>query len=146
MRLAANGDPDLLLEGLRREGFVKDKIQVDPQAVLDYLAPFVEPARVDSFRFNREWMREQFERVNNPRSDVVRHHDPDQPAARVPPHPPHVARRHRPAQPARGRGAVPRDPRGVAAGVRRVATVRALRSRVTDRCRDSLTALAVRQS
>ena len=68
MRLAANGDPDLLLEGLRREGFVKDKIQVDPQAVLDYLAPFVEPARVDSFRFNREWMREQFERVNNPRS------------------------------------------------------------------------------
>jgi predicted unusual protein kinase regulating ubiquinone biosynthesis (AarF/ABC1/UbiB family) len=68
MRLAANGDPDLLLEGLRREGFVKDKIQVDPQQVLDYLAPFVEPARVDSFRFNREWMREQFERVNNPRS------------------------------------------------------------------------------
>ena len=120
MRLAANGDPDLLLEGLRREGFVKDKIQVDPQQVLDYLAPFVEPARVDSFRFNREWMREQFERVNNPRSDVVRHHDPDQPAARLPPHPPHVARRHRPAQPARGRGAVPRDPRGVAAGVRRV--------------------------
>ena len=56
------------MAGLRREGFVKDKIQVDPQQVLDYLAPFVEPARVERFRFNRDWMRQQFERVNNPRS------------------------------------------------------------------------------
>ncbi len=68
MKLSAEGDPDALLAGLRREGFVKDKIQVDPQQVLDYLAPFVEPARVERFRFNREWMRQQFERVNNPRS------------------------------------------------------------------------------
>jgi predicted unusual protein kinase regulating ubiquinone biosynthesis (AarF/ABC1/UbiB family) len=68
MRLSAEGDPDALLAGLRREGFVKDKIQVDPQQVLDYLAPFVEPARVERFRFNRDWMRQQFERVNNPRS------------------------------------------------------------------------------
>ena len=35
-----------------------------------------------------------------------------QPAAVVPPHPPHLARRHRAAQPARGRGTVPVDPRG----------------------------------
>jgi predicted unusual protein kinase regulating ubiquinone biosynthesis (AarF/ABC1/UbiB family) len=68
MKLAALGDPDELLAGLRREGFVKDKIQVDPQLVLDYLAPFVEPARGERFRFSRVWMREQFERVNNPRS------------------------------------------------------------------------------
>ena len=68
MKLSAEGDPDALLAGLRREGFVKDKIQVDPQQVLDYLAPFVEPARVERFRFTRDWMRSQFERVNNPRS------------------------------------------------------------------------------
>ena len=37
----------------------------------------------------------------------------------VPPDPPHLARRDRRAQPARGRGAVPGDPRGVPARVRR---------------------------
>ena len=34
---------------------------------LDYLAPFAEPTRVERFRFSREWMRTQFERINNPR-------------------------------------------------------------------------------
>ena len=42
-------------------------MQVDPQLVLDYLSPFIEPARVETFRFSREWMRAQFERINNPR-------------------------------------------------------------------------------
>ena len=68
MRLTFDADPDALLDGLRREGFVKDNIRVDPQDVFDYLAPFVEPTRVERFRFSREWMREQFDRVNNPRS------------------------------------------------------------------------------
>jgi len=68
MRLAVDEDPDALLEGLRQEGFVKDNIRVDPQAVFDYLAPFVDPTRVERFRFTREWMRQQFERINNPRS------------------------------------------------------------------------------
>jgi predicted unusual protein kinase regulating ubiquinone biosynthesis (AarF/ABC1/UbiB family) len=68
MRLAVDRDPDALLEGLRREGFVKENIRVDPQDVFDYLNPFVEPTRVERFRFNREWMREQFERINNPRA------------------------------------------------------------------------------
>jgi predicted unusual protein kinase regulating ubiquinone biosynthesis (AarF/ABC1/UbiB family) len=68
MRLAGDGDPEGLLEGLRREGFVKDKTRVDPQAVFDYLNPFVEPTRVERFRFTRDWMREQFDRINNPRS------------------------------------------------------------------------------
>ena len=32
-----------------------------------YLAPFVEPTQVERFQFTREWMREQFQRINNPR-------------------------------------------------------------------------------
>ena len=35
--------------------------------MLDYLSPFVEPAQDETFRFTRAWMREQFERINNPR-------------------------------------------------------------------------------
>ncbi|GAA2129299.1 AarF/ABC1/UbiB kinase family protein [Nocardioides bigeumensis] len=67
LRIAAENDPDTLAEGLRQEGFIKPGIRVDPQLVLDYLAPFAEPTRVDSFQFSREWMRGQFERLNNPK-------------------------------------------------------------------------------
>ena len=67
IRVAVEADPDTLVAGLRAEGFIKDNVKVDPQLVLDYLAPFVEPASTDEFRFTRAWMREQFERINNPR-------------------------------------------------------------------------------
>ena len=67
LRIAATEDHEELVEGLRREGFIKDNIRVDPQLVLDYLSPFVEPTKVERFRFTREWMRSQFERLNDPR-------------------------------------------------------------------------------
>ena len=38
-----------------------------PQQLIDYLSPFVEPTKVERFRFTREWMRAQFQRINNPR-------------------------------------------------------------------------------
>jgi predicted unusual protein kinase regulating ubiquinone biosynthesis (AarF/ABC1/UbiB family) len=67
IRIAALEDREALLEGLREEGFVKDRIRLDPDLLLDYLSPFVEPTRVERFRFTREWMRSQFQRINNPR-------------------------------------------------------------------------------
>jgi predicted unusual protein kinase regulating ubiquinone biosynthesis (AarF/ABC1/UbiB family) len=67
LRVAALEDEGALLEGLRREGFLKDHIKVDPAQLLDYLGPFVEPTRVERFRFSREWMRTQFARINDPR-------------------------------------------------------------------------------
>jgi len=70
IRIASENGADDLVAELRAGGFLKEKTRVDPQAVLDYLAPFVEPARHETFRFTRAWMREQFERVNNPRSPV----------------------------------------------------------------------------
>jgi len=56
------------MAGLRDEGFVKDRIGIEPELLMDYLSPFVEPTLVERFRFSREWMREQFERINNPRN------------------------------------------------------------------------------
>jgi predicted unusual protein kinase regulating ubiquinone biosynthesis (AarF/ABC1/UbiB family) len=67
MRLCAEGDADHLLAGLREEGFVRDKVDIDPQLLMDYFSPLVEPGRVERFRFSRAWMREQFQRINNPR-------------------------------------------------------------------------------
>jgi predicted unusual protein kinase regulating ubiquinone biosynthesis (AarF/ABC1/UbiB family) len=68
IRIAGDRAPDELVSGLRDEGFIKAGVDVDPQLVLDYLAPFVEPTRVERFRFSREWMQTQFQRINNPRS------------------------------------------------------------------------------
>ena len=68
IRIAGIDDDEALLEGLRAEGFIKDKVNIDPAQLLDYLSPFVEPTRVERFGFSREWMRTQFQRINDPRS------------------------------------------------------------------------------
>jgi predicted unusual protein kinase regulating ubiquinone biosynthesis (AarF/ABC1/UbiB family) len=68
MRLAATGDGQKVVEGMRAEGFIRDKIDLDPDLLLDYVGTFVEPTQVERFRFTREWMRAQFERINNPKA------------------------------------------------------------------------------
>lgn len=70
MRIALDNDEESLVAGLRAEGFIKERIEVDPHQVMEYLAPFVEPAAQERFTFTRDWMREQFERVNDPRSEA----------------------------------------------------------------------------
>ncbi len=67
IRIAGLHDHEALLDGLRDEGFVKDRTTIDPAELLDYLSPFVEPTQVERFRFTRAWMRTQFQRINNPR-------------------------------------------------------------------------------
>jgi len=67
IRIATIEDREALVRGLRDEGFIKDRVRVDPELLLDYLSPFVEPTKVERFRFSREWMRSQFNRINNPR-------------------------------------------------------------------------------
>jgi len=67
MRRALAGQADEMLEGLRDEGFVKPHIRIDPEALYDYLAPFLGPAAVERFHFDRPWMRGQFARINDPR-------------------------------------------------------------------------------
>ena len=68
LRLALAGDASSVLEMLRQEGFVKPTIDLDPDAVLDYLLPIIEPAAVDEFHFTRSWMRAQAARIGDPRS------------------------------------------------------------------------------
>ena len=69
LQAALDRDAPAMLAGLRADGFVRDTVDLDPQELYEYLSPFVEPARVAEFRFSREWMREQFQRVNDPRGD-----------------------------------------------------------------------------
>lgn len=68
LRLTLQGDADSVYELLREEGFVKDSIDLAPDAVLDYLVPIIEPAEVEEFTFSRSWMRSQAARIADPRS------------------------------------------------------------------------------
>lgn len=68
LRMTLDGDADAVYELLCEEGFVKESINLEPDAVLDYLLPIIEPAQVDEFTFTRGWMRSQAGRVADPRS------------------------------------------------------------------------------
>ncbi len=68
LRMTLEGEAEAVYELLRGEGFVKDSIELDPDAVLDYLLPIIEPAQADAFTFSRGWMRGQAARIADPRS------------------------------------------------------------------------------
>jgi predicted unusual protein kinase regulating ubiquinone biosynthesis (AarF/ABC1/UbiB family) len=67
LTLALCEDADGVVAGLREEGFIKASIQIDARGLLEYLRPFLEPARQTTWTFSREWMRELFNHVNDPR-------------------------------------------------------------------------------
>lgn len=68
LRMTLEGEAEAVYELLCTEGFVKESIALDPDAVLDYLLPIIEPAVVDEFTFTRGWMRSQAARIADPRS------------------------------------------------------------------------------
>ncbi|MGD0925483.1 MAG: AarF/ABC1/UbiB kinase family protein [Streptosporangiaceae bacterium] len=53
---------------LREQGFLREGIHVDLDALYAFLAPLAEPSRVDTFKFSREWLRSEAARVTDPRS------------------------------------------------------------------------------
>jgi predicted unusual protein kinase regulating ubiquinone biosynthesis (AarF/ABC1/UbiB family) len=68
LRISMEGDGAAVLAGLREEGFVKPRMEINPDQLMDYLAPFAEPARVETFQFSRAWMRAQANRTSDFRS------------------------------------------------------------------------------
>jgi predicted unusual protein kinase regulating ubiquinone biosynthesis (AarF/ABC1/UbiB family) len=67
LSIALRGDGDTVVEGLREEGFIKSSIEIDGEALLGYLRPFMEPLWVERFQFNRAWLRGLFQHVHDPR-------------------------------------------------------------------------------
>ncbi|MEV4976355.1 ABC1 kinase family protein [Streptomyces scopuliridis] len=66
--MALEGDAQGVYGLLRDEGFVKESIDLNPDAVLEYLLPIIEPAVVEEFTFTRSWIRAQAARIADPRS------------------------------------------------------------------------------
>ncbi|MFD8953170.1 ABC1 kinase family protein [Streptomyces xanthophaeus] len=68
LRMTLDGDAEGVYGHLCAEGFVKKSIELDPDAVLDYLKPIIEPAAAEEFTFTRPWLRGQAARIADPRS------------------------------------------------------------------------------
>ena len=62
LRIAMSGNAEEAVAGLRREGFLTT--DVDADLVMGYLAPFVEPASVAEFTFDRPWMQGIYREAN----------------------------------------------------------------------------------
>jgi hypothetical protein len=61
-------DDDEVLRRLRAHGLLRPGRTLDVRALIDYLAPFSEPAAHEHFCYSREWLAAQFGRVNDPRN------------------------------------------------------------------------------
>ena len=64
-RLALEGRSVDVLKALRAEGFVPADYDPDPDLLMDYVVPFIEPLRHEEFHFTRGWMQEQAARMAN---------------------------------------------------------------------------------
>ena len=66
-----DGDPAKLEDELRSHGYLRDGVRVDLTALRAFLAPLAEPARAESFRFSREWLRTETAQASALRSSSV---------------------------------------------------------------------------
>ncbi|MEP6560918.1 MAG: AarF/ABC1/UbiB kinase family protein [Nakamurella sp.] len=64
-RLALEGRADDVLTALRKEGFVPADYFPEPQLLMDYVVPFIEPLQHETFHFTRTWMQAQAARMSN---------------------------------------------------------------------------------
>jgi len=71
LKHALDDDAIALYEGFKKDGFILADVDVDPNLVLEYLVPLVEPLRTEVFKYSREWLRDQSARVGDPRNPTA---------------------------------------------------------------------------
>ena len=67
LRIMHDPDPDIneVERELRADNFLRPGIAVDLDALRAFLAPLAEPSSVETFKFSREWMREEASRMTD---------------------------------------------------------------------------------
>jgi predicted unusual protein kinase regulating ubiquinone biosynthesis (AarF/ABC1/UbiB family) len=68
---ALAGDSEGVLAGLRKEGFVRESVNLDADELLHYLVPLLEPLRHEEFHFERPWIRAEAMRLADLRKATV---------------------------------------------------------------------------
>lgn len=71
LRAASEDDYDRVLDGLRAEGFILPDTKIDYELMARFIRPLVEPVMTETFSFNREWLREQSQRMSAPGAEGV---------------------------------------------------------------------------
>jgi len=73
MRIGTLLDIDQIMDALREEGFILDGVEIDAESLQSFIVPIAEPLIEDTFKFSREWLRQEFARVTDLRpTNVVR--------------------------------------------------------------------------
>ncbi|RAY13323.1 AarF/ABC1/UbiB kinase family protein [Actinomadura craniellae] len=73
MRIGTLLDVDKIEQELRAENFLREGVEVDPESLHAFIAPIAEPLIEDTFKFSREWLRQEAARVTDLRpTNVVR--------------------------------------------------------------------------
>ncbi len=67
-RLALAGDAQAVYAGLRTEKFILPTAKLDPEPLLDFLVPMIEPIVDEEFTFSRTWIRNEAARIADPRN------------------------------------------------------------------------------
>jgi predicted unusual protein kinase regulating ubiquinone biosynthesis (AarF/ABC1/UbiB family) len=68
VRHALAGEAESVVAGLRAEGFIRPDVEIDAEAILNYVLPMLEPIAEPEFRFTRAWLRAEATRIANPKS------------------------------------------------------------------------------
>jgi predicted unusual protein kinase regulating ubiquinone biosynthesis (AarF/ABC1/UbiB family) len=71
-RLVLAGDVDAVISAMQAENFIRPGINIDADKVMDYLRPILEPLAHPEFSFTRDWMRQQAQRIGDPRNEAAR--------------------------------------------------------------------------
>ncbi len=73
LRIGTMADIDEVEDALRREDFIREGVEIDAESLQAFLAPITEPFVTETFKFNREWLRDMAAQVTDLRpSNVVR--------------------------------------------------------------------------
>jgi predicted unusual protein kinase regulating ubiquinone biosynthesis (AarF/ABC1/UbiB family) len=71
-RLVLDGDTEAVMAAMLAERFIRPGLSIDAAKVMEYLRPIIEPLAQPEFTFTREWMREQAQRIADPRNEAAR--------------------------------------------------------------------------
>ena len=72
LKHALDDNAQALYDGFKKDGFILPEVDVDPEMVLEFLLPLVEPLRTPTFQYSREWLRDQSARVGDPRNPTAK--------------------------------------------------------------------------
>ena len=72
LKHALDDDAVALYNGFKEDGFILADVDADANLVLEYLLPLVEPLRTETFKYSREWLRDQSTRVGDPRNPTAK--------------------------------------------------------------------------